>query len=89
VVIATGVTPDRVALCVSDQGPGIPPAERGKVFQRFYRILGQDKAPGSGLGLAIVREIVLAHGGSITLDAGADGRGLMVLVEFPRAQSAA
>ena len=58
-------------------------------FQRFYRILGQDKAPGSGLGLAIVREIAIAHGGQITLDAGADGRGLTVLVEFPRVNRSA
>ncbi|MCB1899419.1 sensor histidine kinase [Cognatazoarcus halotolerans] len=89
VVIATGATDDAVALCVSDQGPGIPAAEHDKVFQRFYRILGQDKAPGSGLGLAIVREIAIAHGGQITLDAGADGRGLTVLVEFPRVHRSA
>ena len=88
VVVATGVSADRIALCVSDQGPGIPPDEREKVFNRFYRILGQDKAPGSGLGLAIVREIVLTHGGSIHLEDGADGRGLMVIVEFPRARLA-
>ena len=88
VVVATGVSADRIALCVSDQGPGIPPDERENVFNRFYRILGQDKAPGSGLGLAIVREIVLTHGGSIHLEDGADGRGLMVIVEFPRARLA-
>lgn len=89
VVIASGATGERVALCVSDQGPGIPAAERDKVFQRFYRILGQDKASGSGLGLAIVREIVLAHGGTISLDEGTDGCGLTVLVEFPRTRRAA
>ncbi|MEZ5610388.1 MAG: sensor histidine kinase [Rhodocyclaceae bacterium] len=85
VVIATGVSGDTVALCVSDQGPGIPPAEHDKVFERFYRILGQDrKASGSGLGLAIVREIAHAHGASITLEPAQGGRGLSVLVEFPR-----
>ncbi|MBX3684888.1 MAG: sensor histidine kinase, partial [Rhodocyclaceae bacterium] len=82
---ATGVSGDTVALCVSDQGPGIPPAEHDKVFERFYRILGQDrKASGSGLGLAIVREIAHAHGASITLEPAQGGRGLSVLVEFPR-----
>jgi two-component system sensor histidine kinase TctE len=47
-------------LEVEDTGPGIPPAERTHVFERFYRILGSS-APGSGLGLAIVREIAERH----------------------------
>ncbi len=49
---------------VEDTGPGIAPAERGRVFERFYRILGSG-APGSGLGLAIVREIAQQHGAEI------------------------
>jgi two-component system sensor histidine kinase TctE len=49
---------------VEDTGPGIPVAERERVMQRFYRILGT-QAEGSGLGLAIVREIVQQHGGDI------------------------
>ncbi|MYN43662.1 GHKL domain-containing protein [Pseudoduganella sp. FT93W] len=48
-------------LEVEDTGPGIAPAERQRVFERFYRILG-NKAEGSGLGLAIVREIAHQHG---------------------------
>jgi two-component system sensor histidine kinase TctE len=49
---------------VEDTGPGIAPAERERVFERFYRILGSG-APGSGLGLAIVREIAQQHGAHI------------------------
>ncbi|MDB5936667.1 MAG: histidine kinase [Massilia sp.] len=49
---------------VEDTGPGIAPAERGRVFERFYRILGSG-APGSGLGLAIVREIAQQHGAEV------------------------
>src|SRR5476649_762785 len=49
---------------VEDTGPGIPPAERRQIFERFYRILGS-AADGSGLGLAIVREIVVQHGAEI------------------------
>jgi two-component system sensor histidine kinase TctE len=49
---------------VEDTGPGIPPAERQQIFERFYRILGS-AADGSGLGLAIVREIVVQHGAEI------------------------
>jgi two-component system sensor histidine kinase TctE len=47
-------------LEVEDTGPGIPPAERGHVFERFYRILGSN-VEGSGLGLSIVREIAQQH----------------------------
>ena len=53
-----------VFIDVEDTGPGIPVAERERVMQRFYRILGT-QAEGSGLGLAIVREIVQQHGGDI------------------------
>ncbi|WP_407682025.1 sensor histidine kinase N-terminal domain-containing protein [Pseudoduganella aquatica] len=51
---------------VEDTGPGIPPAERSHVFERFYRILGSS-AEGSGLGLAIVREIAQQHGADIDI----------------------
>jgi two-component system sensor histidine kinase TctE len=55
-----------VVLQVEDSGPGIPMAEREKVFQPFYRSLGT-QVDGSGLGLAIVREIALRHDADITL----------------------
>lgn len=54
-----------IRFSVSDQGPGIPAEILPHVFERFYRAPGQTK-PGVGLGLAIAREIVVAHGGSIT-----------------------
>lgn len=57
----------RVRIEVEDTGPGIAPAERPKVIERFYRILGRE-GDGSGLGLAIVREIATMHGGTLTLD---------------------
>jgi two-component system, OmpR family, sensor kinase len=71
----------RVTLGVSDSGPGIPPGEQARVFDRFYRRAGT-APPGSGLGLAIVKAIADAHGATLTLAAGADGRGLRVLVTF-------
>jgi two-component system sensor histidine kinase BaeS len=60
-------------LIVEDDGPGIPAQERGKIFQRFYRVdtSRNRSSGGSGLGLAICREIVKAHGGRIA--AGASG----------------
>jgi two-component system sensor histidine kinase TctE len=56
-----------VVLQVEDSGPGIPVAEREKVFRPFYRTLGTD-VDGSGLGLAIVREIAVQHGAHIQLE---------------------
>jgi len=57
---------NEAVLEVEDTGPGIPPAERQHVFERFYRILGSS-AEGSGLGLAIVREIAQQHGAEVDL----------------------
>ncbi len=76
------------ALCVSDTGPGIPPDERERVFDRFYR--GRDSAvPGSGLGLAIVREVARLHGGSVVIGDGPDGRGTAVTLRLPQAATGA
>jgi two-component system sensor histidine kinase TctE len=72
-----------VRLCVTDDGPGIPAAERGKVFQRFYRILGSGDSEGSGLGLCIAQERCKAHGGAIRLGDAPDGRGLAVEITLP------
>jgi two-component system OmpR family sensor kinase len=69
-------------LTVSDDGPGIAPAERARVFDRFYRRAGTEP-PGSGLGLAIVKAIADAHGATVQLGDGPSGRGLMVSVWFP------
>jgi two-component system, OmpR family, sensor histidine kinase TctE len=68
-------------LAVEDSGPGIAPAKRDQVFSRYVRL--DDKTHGSGLGLAIVRDIALAHGAVITLDAGAHGQGARFEVRFP------
>jgi len=68
-------------LTIGDQGPGIDPALRTKVFERFYRVPGQEQS-GSGLGLAIARRAALRCGATIRLDSGADGAGLMVTVDF-------
>ncbi len=52
---------------VADNGPGIPAAEREKVFERFYRLDRSRTTPGSGLGLALVKAIARLHGFSVTL----------------------
>jgi len=68
-------------LTVSDDGPGIPPEERPRVFDRFYRRAGAEP-PGSGLGLAIVKAIATAHGATVQLADGPAGKGLAVSVLF-------
>ncbi len=83
VTARVSVDGDKVVLEVSDDGPGIVPEERERVFQRFYRILGQGDSEGSGLGLPIVREICRTHGGSIALRDGPRGKGLRVEVRLP------
>jgi two-component system, OmpR family, sensor kinase len=69
-------------LTVSDNGPGIPPEERERVLDRFYRRAGS-QPPGSGLGLAIVKAIADAHGAAVQLGDGPSGKGLSVSVLFP------
>jgi two-component system, OmpR family, sensor kinase len=59
---------DRVEVTVKDDGPGIPAADRERVFDRFVRLEGAGGAAGAGLGLPIARWIAEAHGGSLTLD---------------------
>lgn len=73
-------------LWVEDNGPGIPAAERARVFERFYRILGSQEE-GCGLGLAIVREVAERHGGSARIEAGAGNQGARVVIVLPSAPS--
>jgi signal transduction histidine kinase len=71
----------RVVLAVSDTGPGIPPEDRPRVFERFYRgLVGKQAGPGTGLGLAVAAELVGRWGGQIRL---ADGGGARFEATFP------
>jgi signal transduction histidine kinase len=68
-------------LSVSDTGPGIPEAERERVFERFQR-LADPEIPGSGLGLSIVKQVVALHGGKVNLSDAPEG-GLRVEILLP------
>jgi len=70
-----------LTLRVEDNGPGIPEAERERVFERFHR-LHDSASDGCGLGLAIVREIARSHGARVQLAAPPSGSGLLVEVRF-------
>ena len=82
--------PDAALIEVSDTGPGIPPAELPRIFDRFYRgtNVGEARASGSGLGLAIARSIVEMHGGFIEV-ASVLGEGAVFRVVLPRQGAAA
>ncbi len=73
-----------VVLKVIDNGPGIPPEERSRVLDRFYRRPGTSP-PGSGLGMAIVKAIADSHGARLALDTAPSGSGLAVSVSFAAA----
>lgn len=77
-----------VLLSVEDEGPGIPPELRERVFDKFFRALrdgdsGTQQPSGSGMGLAIAKGIVEAHGGRIWIEDGAGRRGSRVVVSLP------
>jgi len=82
IVVKAGRKGGRVNLSVIDQGPGIPREQRTRVFDKFVR-LADAKGGGLGLGLAIARGIVEAQCGSITIDDGEGGQGMMVTVALP------
>src|SRR5437016_12903693 len=77
-------------ICVDDQGPGIPAADRERVWDRFWR-LERDRGSavaGTGIGLAVVRELVALHGGRAWVEdappgAGNGGKGVRFVIELP------
>ncbi len=75
----------RVRFAVEDDGPGIPVAQRERIFNRFYRTdVARDRASGgTGLGLAIVRAIAEAHGGDVAAGRSPEG-GARIEIELTR-----
>ncbi|HSW17503.1 MAG TPA: ATP-binding protein [Ramlibacter sp.] len=71
-------------LRVADRGPGVPPSQRERIFEPFYRLPGaSERAGGVGLGLALVRSIVLRHNGNVSCD-NRDGGGACFTVRLPQ-----
>jgi signal transduction histidine kinase len=69
---------------VADDGPGIPDAQRERIFDRFVRLDDSRarSAGGSGLGLAIVREVITAHGGTVVVEDSPTG-GALFRIQLP------
>jgi two-component system OmpR family sensor kinase len=74
----------QVVLAVSDDGPGVPPDQLPRIFDRFYRAGVPSRRPGSGLGLAIVAAVAAAHGGQVAATA-SEPHGLCVTLTLPAA----
>jgi signal transduction histidine kinase len=73
-----------IALRVHDKGAGISPAERKRIFKRFYRVPGATtRVKGTGLGLFIVRSVVARHGGKVSVESDGVGHGSTFTVELP------
>ena len=89
VAIAATAEGDVLVITVTDNGPGIPPEDLGRVFERFYRVdKSRARDPGgTGLGLAIVKHLADLHGGSVTVENRALG-GAAFTVRLPVAPRA-
>jgi signal transduction histidine kinase len=80
-------TGELALLSIDDSGPGIPPEDRERVFEKFFRRQGQPAAGSVGLGLAICREIVEAHGGAIWIaDSPLGGASMRIALPLDRAR---
>ena len=77
---------DMVSISVIDEGPGVPPEERDRVFEPFFRAASERRRDdGSGLGLAIVREIARVHGGDVSVETAPEGKGARFRASLPAA----
>lgn len=81
VAIEATATDAGVQIAVRDDGPGVSDADRARLTERFFRVLGTGQT-GSGLGLSIVARIAALHGASLRFERGIGGRGLGVLMDF-------
>lgn len=88
--IRVGASAGAVSVTVGDAGPGIPPADLERIFDKFYRVDEGDRRPsGTGLGLAICRGFVEAQGGAVRADNRGDGPGATFTITFPVSGAAA
>jgi two-component system, OmpR family, sensor histidine kinase KdpD len=86
ITVGASAQPEAVRISVRNLGAGIPPVERSKIFERYYRMPGSSHRPnGTGLGLSVARKIVEAHGGRVWVE-GEEGETTFI-VTLPRTES--
>ena len=75
---------DKACIAVSDEGPGVPEAERERIWGAYYRLERERKSAiaGTGIGLAVVRELIDKHGGIVRVEDGESG-GVRIVIELP------
>jgi signal transduction histidine kinase len=84
VEVALSQSASGIEITVSDRGPGVPQAQRERIFEPFYRMPGHaEYAGGVGLGLSLVRQIAQRHGGQVHCRA-RDGGGTLFVIELPK-----
>ena len=87
--VHAGMAGKDLAICIDDNGPGIPPEDQGRIFERFYRVEKDRNSSigGTGLGLAICRHIMVSHGGRITVESPVPetGTGSRFIITLPLA----
>jgi signal transduction histidine kinase len=88
VTVSAKTEEEQVQFSVSDTGRGIPERDLPRIFDRFFRVPGQETESGIGLGLAIVKEIVEAHGGSVSVES-RENEGSTFRFTLPRADKIA
>jgi len=66
--ISARAGPEEIIVAISDRGPGLPPGEEKRIFERFYRVADGRRAEGTGLGLAVCEAVLKVHGGRIEAD---------------------
>jgi signal transduction histidine kinase len=80
--VSGSVEGETLTLCVEDDGPGIPPRDRERVFQMFQTLRPRDEVEGTGIGLALVKKLAERRGGRAWLDE-APQRGTRAWIEWP------
>ncbi|HTD63201.1 MAG TPA: ATP-binding protein, partial [Verrucomicrobiae bacterium] len=80
---------DRAIVRVQDQGRGVPPNERSRIFEPYARGAGNDEVPGSGIGLFASRRVVEGQGGDIWVEDPPDGGGAVFAFTVPLARTTA
>ena len=90
-LVAAEARAGRVVVTIEDEGRGIPPADLGRVFEKFTRLgTGDGRPAGTGLGLAIAKGVIEAMGGTVRAESPVrTGHGTRIVIDLPAAETGA